>query len=81
MIDALGGPQIVNNVLTTLNLPSISHKNLKVMERRAGEMIEEFADNSMEQRGREAFEAELRYIFCLTLVILVIYEKIILIRK
>ncbi|CAG2185916.1 unnamed protein product [Mytilus edulis] len=58
MIDALGGPQRVNNVLSTLNLPPISHKNLKVMERRAGEMIEGFANLSMDQRCREAFEAE-----------------------
>ncbi|XP_076088707.1 uncharacterized protein LOC143059102 isoform X2 [Mytilus galloprovincialis] len=60
MIDSLGGPQRVNNVLTTLNLPSISHKNLKVMERRAGDMIEDFANMSMERRGREAFAAEMR---------------------
>lgn len=66
MIDALGGPQRVNNVLTTLNLPPISHKNLKVMERRAGDMIEDFANLSMEQRGREAFEAEKRQVFFLS---------------
>ncbi|VDI43935.1 Hypothetical predicted protein [Mytilus galloprovincialis] len=54
------GPQRVNNVLTTLNLPSISHKNPKVMERRAGDMIEDFANMSMERRGREAFAAEMR---------------------
>ncbi|CAC5404979.1 unnamed protein product [Mytilus coruscus] len=59
MIDALGGPQRVNNVLSTLNLPPISHKKLKVMERRAGEMIEGFANLRMEQRCREAFEAEM----------------------
>ncbi|CAC5355427.1 unnamed protein product [Mytilus coruscus] len=60
MIDALGSPQRVNNVLSILNLPPISHKNLKVMERRAGEMIEGFANLSMDQRCREAFEAEKR---------------------
>lgn len=66
MIDALGGPQRVNNVLSTLNLPPISHKNLKVMERRAGEMIEGFANLSMDQRCREAFEAEKRLVFMFT---------------
>ncbi|CAC5416302.1 unnamed protein product [Mytilus coruscus] len=60
MINSLGGPQRVNNVLTTLNLPSISHKNLKVMERRAGDMIEDFANMSMDRREREAFAAEIR---------------------
>ena len=64
IIDALGGPQKVNNVLTTLNLPPISHKNLKVMERRAGEMIEDFAHLSMENRSREAYEAEMRFVVC-----------------
>ena len=62
MIDALGGPQRVNNVLSTLNLPPISHKNLKVMERREGEMTEGFENLSVEQRGREAFESEMRLV-------------------
>ncbi|VDI62818.1 Hypothetical predicted protein [Mytilus galloprovincialis] len=62
MLDSIGGPQRVYNVLTTLNLPSISHKNLKVMERRAGDMIEDFANISMERRGREAFAGEMMFI-------------------
>ncbi|CAC5355926.1 unnamed protein product [Mytilus coruscus] len=63
MIDALGGLQRVNTVLSTLNLPPISHKNVKVMERRAGEVIEGFANLSMDQRCREVFEAEMRVVF------------------
>ncbi|VDH90482.1 Hypothetical predicted protein [Mytilus galloprovincialis] len=58
MIDTLGGPQRVKYVLSTLNLPPILLENLKVMERRSGEMIEGFANLSMDQRCREAFEAE-----------------------
>jgi len=61
MIDSIGGPQRVNNMLTTLNLPFISNKNLKVMKRQAGAMIEEFADDSMQQAAVRAFEQEMRY--------------------
>ena len=30
MIDSVGGPQRMNNLLTTLNLPSINDRSLKV---------------------------------------------------
>lgn len=36
MIDNLGGPDRVNNVLAALNLKPISQKNLKIIERRPG---------------------------------------------
>lgn len=61
MIDTLGGPQRVNNFLTTLDLPYISHKNLKVMERRAGHIIENFAEKSMANARKTAFEKEMRF--------------------
>lgn len=65
MIDSLGGPQRVNNFLTTLDLPYISHKNLKVMERRAGHIIENFAEKSMTNARKTAFEKEMSDISCL----------------
>ena len=46
MIYSIGGPRGVNNFLTTLDLPSISHKNLIAMERRAWQMIEDYAEKS-----------------------------------
>ncbi|XP_053372727.1 uncharacterized protein LOC123560237 isoform X2 [Mercenaria mercenaria] len=58
MIDNVGGPQRVNNLLTTLNIPSINNKNLKVMEKRAGVMIEQFADDNMKEESFKAFEKE-----------------------
>ena len=52
MIDVIGGAPKVNNILTTLNIRPISEKNRKKMERRAGEAIEEFAE---ENRGKDCF--------------------------
>ena len=60
MIDSIGGPQRVNNFLTTLDLPSISHKNLKAMERRAGQMIEDYAEKSMANATKVSFDTEMR---------------------
>lgn len=59
MIDSVGGPQRMNNVLATLNLPTVNNKNLKVMERRAGEMIEKFADKNMTSESQKAFREEM----------------------
>ncbi|XP_062596795.1 uncharacterized protein LOC134258284 [Saccostrea cucullata] len=59
MIDSVGGPQRMNNFLATLNLPTINNKNLKVMERRAGEMIEKFADENMRNESQKAFREEM----------------------
>lgn len=63
--DSLGGPQRVNNFLTTLDLPYISHKNLKVMERRAGHIIENFAEKGMINARKTAFEKEMRFEYIL----------------
>ena len=60
MIDSLGGPQRVNNFLTTLDLSYISHKNLKVMDRRAGYIIEKFAQKSLTQAEKTSFDREIR---------------------
>lgn len=59
MIDSVGGPQRMNNFLATLNLPTVNNKNLKVMERRAGEMIEKFADKNMTSESQKAFREEM----------------------
>lgn len=40
MVDSIGGPVRVNHFLSTLNIPEIQDKNLKLMGSRAGELIE-----------------------------------------
>lgn len=65
MIDSLGGPQRVNNFRTTLDLPYISHQNLKEMERRAGHIIENFAEKSMTNARKTVFEKEMRFEYVL----------------
>ena len=70
MVDSMGGPQRVNNVLSTLNLPVISNKNLKKMERRAGKMIEEYAEESMKRASFSAYDQEMRFAFYCTIFII-----------
>ncbi|XP_056014139.1 uncharacterized protein LOC125677956 isoform X1 [Ostrea edulis] len=60
MIDSIGGPDKVNNMLSTLNIPPISGKNLKSMERRAGEVVEEVARKSTQNAAIEAFRMEMQ---------------------
>lgn len=60
MIDNVGGPRRMNNLLTTLDLPSIDNKSLKAMERRAGKMIENYADRNMKTECKKAFDKEMR---------------------
>ncbi|KAH3728839.1 hypothetical protein DPMN_054801 [Dreissena polymorpha] len=47
MVNSLGGPSRVNNMLSTLNLKTISDTNLKIMEQPAGEVIEQVATESL----------------------------------
>ncbi|XP_052695763.1 uncharacterized protein LOC128174187 [Crassostrea angulata] len=60
MIDSIGGPVKVNNTLSTLNIPPIGEKNLKCMERRAGEVVEKVAGMSTLNAAKEAFEMEMQ---------------------
>lgn len=60
MIDSLGGPVRVNNFLASLNLKPISNKNLKTMERRAGNVVEQVADKSARQSALDAFQKEMK---------------------
>lgn len=60
MIDSIGGPVKVNNMLSTLNIPPIGEKNLKCMERRAGEVVEKVAGMSTLNAAKEAFEMEMQ---------------------
>ena len=39
MVDSIGGPMRMNNFLRTLNILEILDKNLKLMERCAGDLI------------------------------------------
>lgn len=59
MIDSLGGPDRVNNVLAALNLKPISQKNLKMIERRAGNFVESIAKSSMSKAAKDSFELEM----------------------
>lgn len=60
MIDSIGGHVKVNNMLSTLNIPPIGEKNLKCMERRAGEVVEKVAGMSTLNAAKEAFEMEMQ---------------------
>ena len=62
MIDNVGGPVRVNNFLTTLNLKPICNRNLKMMEERAGEAIEEVAIDSTRQAACDAYQMEMEYV-------------------
>lgn len=46
MIDSLGGPDRVNNILSTLNLKPVNTKSLKHMERRGWAYVEAVAKMS-----------------------------------
>lgn len=59
MIDSLGGPNRVNNFLSTLNIKPIDQKNLKSMERRTGQKIGEVAKRSMELAATETYKLEM----------------------
>lgn len=59
MIDSVGGPQRMNNLLSTLYLPIINNRSLKTMERRAGNIIEQYAEENMKQESIVAYEKEM----------------------
>lgn len=59
MVDSVGGPVKVNNFLSTLNVPTVSNKNLKVMETRAGEVIEHISKMSSSQAAQEVYKEEM----------------------
>lgn len=60
MVDSIGGPNRVNNCLSTLDIKVIDQKNLKSMERRAGQKIEEVAKRSMETAATETYNLEMK---------------------
>lgn len=62
MIDSLGGPRRVNNMLATLNLKTISDSNLKRMEKRAGEIVEKVSAESTRAAADEAYRIEMGYV-------------------
>lgn len=59
MIDSVGGPNKVNNMLAALNIPTISNSKLKKMERRSGPIIEKVASESMKLAANEAYQREM----------------------
>lgn len=60
MIDNLGGPDRVNNVLAALNLKPISQKNLKMIERRPGNFFECIAkSSSMSKVAKNSFKLKI----------------------
>ncbi|XP_053392723.1 uncharacterized protein LOC123542269 isoform X2 [Mercenaria mercenaria] len=62
MIDSLGGPRRVNNMLATLNLKTVSDANLKKMEIRAGDVVEKVSTESSRAVAEEAFKNEMETI-------------------
>ena len=63
MIDSLGCPVRVNNLLATLDMKSIDNRNLKKMETRAGEAIEAHAVESTRKAALDAFGKEMEYVY------------------
>lgn len=59
MIDSLGAPNLENNILSTLNIKPIDQKNLKSMECRAGQKMEEAAKQSKESATTETYKLEI----------------------
>lgn len=59
MTDLLGGPERVNNILSTLNIKPVNPKSLKHMERWAGAYVEAIAKMSTRKPATEAFETEM----------------------
>ena len=62
MIDSIGGPVKVNNMLTALNLKEIPDRNLKLMERRVGPGILSYAEKSTREAAEATFQAEMKYV-------------------
>lgn len=60
MIDSVGGPSKVNNLLAALNIPTISNSKLKKMERRAGQIIEKVATESLKTAAQTAYQEEMK---------------------
>ncbi|KAL4236603.1 hypothetical protein ACF0H5_004987 [Mactra antiquata] len=60
MIDSVGGPNNVNNFLSTLNIPTINPNKLKKMERRAGTYIEKVAAKSTTSAAKLTFDIEMK---------------------
>ena len=56
MVDSVGGLTKVNNMLSTLNMNTISKKNLQSIERRAGNFVESVAKQSEANAARDASE-------------------------
>ena len=59
MIDSIGGPDRVNNFLSTLNMKTIGPKTLKAIERRAGERVETVASQSTLNAAKKSFNMEM----------------------
>lgn len=59
MIDSLGGPDRANNLLSTLNIPTINNKTLMVLERRAGESVETVAKVTTKKAAEKAYHVEM----------------------
>lgn len=59
MIDSVGGPQRMYNLLSTLDLPIINNRSLKTMERRANNIIEQYAEENMKKESKMAYEKEM----------------------
>ncbi|KAL4222716.1 hypothetical protein ACF0H5_018757 [Mactra antiquata] len=60
MIDSVGGPNNVNNFLSTLNIPTINPNKLKKMECRAGTYIEKVAAKSTTSAAKLTFDIEMK---------------------
>ncbi|KAH3712714.1 hypothetical protein DPMN_072469 [Dreissena polymorpha] len=58
MIYGLGGSLKVNNFLSALDMKEVDPENLKLMENRAGEIIEAVAKETAKDAGQEKMASE-----------------------
>ena len=59
MIDSVGGPDRLNNLLSTLNIKPLKKRTLKNVEWRGGSYVEAVAKNSMQKAAKASFEMEI----------------------
>ena len=62
MIFNHGGTDRVNNFSTSLNVKLINAKNLKVMEKRAGSLVENVSEISTKTAAKESFKQEMKQV-------------------
>ena len=59
MIDSIGGPTKVNNVLTALNIPTVPNRNLKKWNVELAKVLKKLPIKSAQAAANETLEQEM----------------------